>query len=160
MKHISDVDVFVYVLLFINIVISLIILYYIHNFNHKDCECHKPIHNWLHKTIYILSIVYIIHIVLILIKRYRELLVPFANIIVLMHIVLGFVYIYNLFTYISLYDNKKCKCIINNRTLNILHNTLYNWRYVIVIMFILSLVIVSIYILQNIIVEDIIFNLR
>jgi hypothetical protein len=152
---------YMYILLFINIVISLVILYYIHNFNHKDCECHKPIHNWLHNTIYVLTIIYIIHIILMLIiRRYRELLELVANIIVLMHIVFGFVYSYNLFTYISLYNNKKCKCIVNDETLNKLHKSLYNWRYTIIVTFILSLVIVSIYILQKLIVKDIIFNLR
>jgi hypothetical protein len=114
----------------------LLILGYIYTLEDKMCNC---IRDWRHDFIKYFSMAMIVYAILILVltgtaMRHNMIM----NVICCSILVLSFVNVLCLFTYIGDLESSQCMCAIEKQKM--MHYFLYVWRYILVIALVVKLI--------------------
>lgn len=136
----------------------LLVLYYLHQLkNNKECNIpdnETSVWDWRHNTLYVLTIYQLLFIcsipfIVFLLVKYKSVSINIVLIFILTYISFGSIYVYAFISYVSMNNKKNLDCL-KRGTLNIVHRFLNTWRYILLVLFILSLVFTLYIVFSNI----------
>jgi hypothetical protein len=124
----------------LNIVLPVLILVYIFHIESEKCKC---VMDWRHNYIKYYLLSFIVLIILAITINLDKIIKPlFTNetatglLLLLILLITNIIYLYSVYVYVGELDKTRCECAMHD--MKYLHNTLYYFRYIMIVIAIIA----------------------